>query len=74
MNNPVFKGGLLPLSVLILVKVKAAPLHAKQVQMGGRGISLPTEGICGHCHTLAALALGKRPGTHCTGDGDGPWD
>jgi hypothetical protein len=24
-------------------------------------------GVGGQCHTLAALPLGKRPGTHCTG-------
>jgi len=29
------------MSVLILVKVKAVPLCAKQVQRGGRGIPLP---------------------------------
>jgi len=29
------------MSVLILVKVKAAPLHAKQAQRGGTGIPLP---------------------------------
>jgi hypothetical protein len=25
-------------------------------------------GMGGQCHALATLPLGKRPGTHCTGD------
>jgi hypothetical protein len=36
-----FQGNLLPVSVLIMVKVKAVPLHAKHAHRGGRGIVLP---------------------------------
>jgi hypothetical protein len=35
-----FQGHLLPVSVLIMVKVKAVPLHAKHAHRGGRGIVL----------------------------------
>ena len=30
------------------------------------------DGVGGECHTLAALPLGKRPGTNCTGGWVGP--
>jgi len=29
-------------------------------------------GVGGQCNTLAALSLGKRPGTHCIGGWMGP--
>ena len=41
--------------------------------MGSRGITLlfvePWRklGVCGQCHPLAPLPLGKRLGTHCAG-------
>jgi len=30
-------------------------------------LTLALDGMGGHCHSPAALPLGKRRGTHCTG-------
>jgi len=30
-------------------------------------------GVRGQCHVLAALPLGKKPGTHCIEGWVGPW-
>jgi hypothetical protein len=59
-------------------EVKFIPEQAIKPQTGNRGIAVlflcPQHeiGVGGQLHTLDALSLGRRPGTHCTGGWVGP--